>query len=58
MELHNLSESEPKPLRKAWRTPACTKKNWQTPKLLPLHFDQTQSGASSGPEGSTKNPPS
>jgi hypothetical protein len=58
MELYNLSESEPKPLRKAWHTPLCTKKNWQTPKLTPLPFGQTESGADTGPESSTKNPPS
>ena len=58
MEPHNLSESEPKPLRKPWHLPTCTKKHWQTPQLVPISFDQTFGGQSSGPEGSTKNPPS
>jgi hypothetical protein len=58
MELHNLSESEPKPLRKPWHTPMCTKKHWQTPQLVPISFDQTRSGGSPGPESSTANPPS
>ena len=47
MELHNLPESEPKPIRKTWHTPMCTRKNWQTPQLVPIPFGQTQSGTNS-----------
>ena len=49
MELNNLSESEPKPIRKTWHTPMCTRKNWQTPQLVPdfLRSD-TRSGTFTG----------
>lgn len=47
MELHNLSETEPKPIRKTWHTPMCTRKNWQTPQLVPIPFGQTLSGTNS-----------
>jgi hypothetical protein len=56
MEQQNLPESDLKPLRKPWHTPMCTKKHWQTPKLVPINFDQTLSGESPGPESSTKTP--
>jgi hypothetical protein len=54
MESNKLSGSEPTLPRKPWHTPMCTKKNWQTPQLVPISFGQTQSGSDPGPESSTK----
>jgi hypothetical protein len=44
MELPNLSENEPKPIRKTWHTPMCTRKSWQTPQLVHIPFGETRTG--------------
>jgi hypothetical protein len=59
MELNNLYESEPKPLRKPWHTPVCAKKDWQTPRVTAIGFNDTRGGFGSGFEtsaGTNPNP--
>ncbi len=38
MDLNNLPEREPQPLRKPWHAPLCTKKDWQTPRVVAIGF--------------------
>ena len=44
MQSKNPQEEPPTLLRKEWRTPQCSRKIWNTPRLASLEFKQTQDG--------------
>jgi hypothetical protein len=49
---NSVSEQDVVSQKKPWQTPQCASKRWQTPRLMPLPFDQTSGGTVPGkPEG-------
>jgi hypothetical protein len=52
-KLETVNDQEKTAPKKAWQTPQCASKHWETPRLVVMPFHDTLSGGSPGPVENT-----